>query len=73
MHGNRGKGQEVAEDVGTIAVESLGGTIPPPRVFPETVNEDPYGNGWMIKVSLADAAELDNLMDAAAYRESIAG
>ena len=34
---------------------------------PELVNNDPYGEGWMIKVKVADAAELDKLMDAAAY------
>ena len=33
---------------------------------PELINEDPYKN-WMLKVKLADAAELDSLMDAAAY------
>ena len=38
---------------------------------PETVNEDPYGNGWMIKVNLSDTSELDNLMDAAAYEAMI--
>ena len=39
---------------------------------PETVNEDPYGDGWMIKVKIADAAELDALMDADAYEAFIA-
>lgn len=34
---------------------------------PESVNEDPYGEGWMVKISIADAAELEDLMDAAAY------
>ena len=34
---------------------------------PELVNSDPYGEGWMIKVAVADAAELDNLLDAGAY------
>ena len=34
---------------------------------PELVNSDPYGEGWMLKVEVADAAELDNLLDAAAY------
>lgn len=34
---------------------------------PELVNNDPYGKGWMIKISVADAAQLDGLMDAAAY------
>ena len=34
---------------------------------PESVNEDPYGSGWMIKMKVADTSELDELMDAAAY------
>ena len=34
---------------------------------PELVNNDPYGEGWMIKISVNDVAELDNLLDAAAY------
>jgi len=34
---------------------------------PESVNEDPYGSGWMIKMKVADTFELDELMDAAAY------
>lgn len=35
---------------------------------PESVNKDPYGEGWMIKVSIANPAELNELMDAAAYK-----
>jgi len=38
---------------------------------PELVNSDPYGDGWMIKVAIADNAELDSLMDAKAYSELI--
>lgn len=38
---------------------------------PELVNSDPYGKGWMIKIKLADAAELDDLMDAATYSQSV--
>lgn len=38
---------------------------------PETVNEDPYGDGWMIKVEMSDVSELDTLMDAEAYGASI--
>ena len=34
---------------------------------PESVNSDPYGAGWMIKVEMSDPAELDNLLDAAGY------
>lgn len=36
---------------------------------PELVNDDPYGDGWMIMVSMADASELDSLMDANQYEE----
>jgi glycine cleavage system H protein len=35
---------------------------------PEVVNKDPYGDGWMIKIKLSDAGELDALLDAAAYK-----
>lgn len=38
---------------------------------PELVNKDPYGEGWMIKVKVADTAELDDLMDADAYKAMI--
>ena len=34
---------------------------------PELVNNDPYGKGWMIKIAIKDASELDKLMDAAGY------
>src|SRR5581483_10860788 len=39
---------------------------------PETVNDDPYGNGWLIRIRLADAAEVDALLDADAYKQSLA-
>jgi glycine cleavage system H protein len=35
---------------------------------PERINDDPYGEGWMVKVRLADAGERDALMDAATYQ-----
>jgi glycine cleavage system H protein len=35
---------------------------------PETINEDPYGDGWLVRIRLSDAGELDGLLDAAAYR-----
>ena len=38
---------------------------------PENVNQDPYGNGWMIKMELDNPAEVDALMDAAAYEQSV--
>jgi glycine cleavage system H protein len=36
---------------------------------PELVNEDPYGEGWLVKVRLSDPSEADQLMDAGAYRK----
>ena len=39
---------------------------------PELVNDDPYGDGWMLRVKLADAAQADGLLDAAAYEQLIA-
>lgn len=38
---------------------------------PEVVNKDPYGEGWMIKVEIANPAELNDLLDAAAYKALI--
>jgi glycine cleavage system H protein len=38
---------------------------------PEKVNDDPYGEGWMIKIGLSDPSEVDELMDAEAYEESL--
>jgi len=38
---------------------------------PETVNDDPYGDGWLVRVRLGDPSELDALLDAAAYRASL--
>ena len=38
---------------------------------PETVNSDPYGAGWMIKVEMANPAELNDLLDAAQYQQII--
>ena len=36
---------------------------------PEKINEDPYGEGWLVKVRLSDPGEVDALLDAAAYQE----
>ena len=38
---------------------------------PELVNSDPYGEGWMVKIRVADAAAVEALMDAATYQEMI--
>jgi glycine cleavage system H protein len=39
---------------------------------PETINEDPYGEGWLVKVKLSDLSEADSLMDASAYEATLA-
>jgi glycine cleavage system H protein len=39
---------------------------------PETVNEDPYGDGWLIKVKISDMSDLEDLMDADEYTELLA-
>jgi glycine cleavage system H protein len=36
---------------------------------PEKINQDPYGDGWLVKVKLSDPSELDTLLDVAAYRD----
>lgn len=38
---------------------------------PEAINTDPYGEGWMVKVRLSDPAELDALLDSAAYQGTL--
>jgi glycine cleavage system H protein len=38
---------------------------------PETINDDPYGGGWLVKVRLSDPSEADSLLDAAAYRDML--
>jgi glycine cleavage system H protein len=38
---------------------------------PELVNSDPYGEGWLFEVAVSDAAEVDGLMDAAAYQGTL--
>ena len=53
----------IAGDI-TEANESLEDT-------PEKINQDPYGEGWIWKMTVSDAGELDSLLDAAAYSELI--
>jgi glycine cleavage system H protein len=40
---------------------------------PQKINEDPYGEGWLVKVRLSDPAEREQLMDAAAYGATVGG
>jgi glycine cleavage system H protein len=39
---------------------------------PETVNEDPYGDGWLVRIRMSDPSEADNLLDAEAYKQVVA-
>ena len=38
---------------------------------PETINDDPYGEGWLVKVKLSDPSEVDSLMDSTEYQASL--
>jgi glycine cleavage system H protein len=38
---------------------------------PELINKDPYGEGWIVKIKIANAAEIDELIDAAKYKELV--
>ena len=38
---------------------------------PESINQDPYGNGWMIKINMSDTSQIDSLLDADAYKELV--
>ena len=39
---------------------------------PEKINEDPYGEGWLVRVKLSDPSEQDSLLDASAYEATLA-
>jgi len=39
---------------------------------PETVNEDPYGDGWLVRIRMSDPSEVDTLLDAEAYKSFLA-
>jgi glycine cleavage system H protein len=74
-----GKGESFGNIEAVKAVEELympvSGEVlevnPSLEASPEVVNRDPYGDGWMVKIKLTDAAELDALMDAEAYAKLI--
>jgi glycine cleavage system H protein len=75
----RGKAYGVVESVKSVSdlYAPLSGTIT--RVngdlasTPELVNQDPYGKGWMIAVTIADAGQLAGLMSAEQYAAQVAG
>jgi glycine cleavage system H protein len=39
---------------------------------PESINDDPYGEGWLVRIRLSDPTELNDLLDAEAYRAVVA-
>jgi len=39
---------------------------------PETVNDDPYGEGWLVRIRLSDPTEIESLLDAEAYKQVVA-
>ena len=79
-------GSDVAQGTGYAEVESvkavsdviapLSGTIVAVNTKvveePETVNADPYGEGWLIRIKLSTPSEVDELMDAGAYKAFVA-
>lgn len=80
-------GQEIAQGSETAVIESVkaAGELKAPvsgtvmeinetlADEPETVNNDPQGDGWFVKIKLSDPSELDGLMDEDAYQEYIDG
>lgn len=78
-----GETLEKGETFGTVEVVKtvsdlflpIGGEVmevnPQLEEHPELVNQDPYGEGWIIKLKPTDTAEMDELLDAAAYKEII--
>jgi len=81
---SKGKAVAAEEVFGTVeAVKTvsdlyspLAGTItetnPALDTKPELVNTDPYGQGWMVKMTVTDAADFEKLMDSAAYSATVA-
>ena len=53
----------------TGTVTSINGAL---AANPELVNSDPYGDGWMIKISVSDTSEVDDLLDGPAYDDLVA-
>ena len=74
----QGTGYAEVESVKAVSdvIAPLSGTIVAvnPKVVeePETVNADPYGEGWLVRIKLSTPSEVDELMDAAAYKAFVA-
>ena len=75
--------EEMLAAVGVASADELFAQIPeavrfrreldlePPLSEPEVVNDDPYGEGWLVRIRLTDPAEVDSLLDADAYRKTL--
>ena len=63
---------KAAEDVIAPVSGTVTGKNPRLEKEPELINKDPFGEGWLVRAKLADAKELDALMDEAAYRKFVA-
>jgi glycine cleavage system H protein len=64
---------KAAADVNTPVSGKVVGTNEGLAQTPETVNSDPFGAAWMVKIELSNPAELDSLLDAAAYEKYCEG
>jgi len=65
---------EAVKTVADVAMP-IGGKVlevnPDVREASDIINKDPYGKGWLIKIQISEPSELNNLMDAAAYQETL--
>ena len=73
-HGQRGRVHQVGLATSTPRWPARSSRSTPTwTTAPERVNDDPYGEGWICVIELADPGALESLLDAAAYRELIEG
>jgi len=63
---------KVASDIYSPLDGEVVETNPVPGEAPETINDDPYGRGWLFKLRLSDASQLNSLLDATAYQKLVA-
>jgi len=63
---------KAASDIYSPLAGEVMETNPVPGEAPETINDNPYGAGWLFKLRLSDASQLDGLLDAAAYQKLVA-
>ena len=64
--------KNVIDDVSFLGAGIYDHYVPAVVDAPETVNEDPYGNGWLIRIRLSDPSEASALLDLGGYRDVLA-